>query len=138
MITVVSLVLGTAAITLSLAVMFWPSRQPPLPRDHTGAPVVPSPLPAPADNTQMIAEVLSKAITETAEAIGKAVQTAQHAPEPPERKTVPMWVPDADIQAGLVDDSDPTDGQAWLQEPREDVAFLEDGESPIPGVEMRP
>lgn len=128
MITGVALTLGVAAIVLSLAVIAWP-------RPHPPPPPVPPQL---VDNTQMIAEVLSKAITETAEAIGKAVQTAQHAPEPPERKTVPMWVPDADIQAGLVDDSDPTDGQAWLQEPREDVAFLADGESPIPGVEMRP
>lgn len=128
MIGVLALVLGSAAIVLSLAVIAWPRQEPP----------APTPLPPPVDNTQLIAETLSKAIAETAEAIGKAVQAAQYAPEPLEQRTVQVWRPDADIEAGLVDDSDPTDSQGWLQQVREEVGMFEDGESPIPGVQMRP
>lgn len=126
----VSLVLGSAAITLSLAVMLWPRRPPP---------PMPPPMPPPTvDNTAMVAEVLTKAIAETAEAIGKAVQAAQYAPEPPAPRMVKAWTPDADIEAGIVDDSDPTDLEGWLRQDRPVVDEFVDGESPIPGVTLRP
>lgn len=83
---------------------------------------------SPSDNTALVADALSKAVTQAAEAIGRAVQTAQApVPEPP-RVVRRVWRDDPDIESGIVDAFDPTDADGWLSPERPTVAFVDDGE----------
>lgn len=106
-------------------------------------PPQPPPPPATVDHTMEILAAMTEAIvsaaTETSKAIGASVQTAMGGPPTPAPVTRPVWQFDPDIRDGTVDDSDPTDAFRWLgRAAREDVAMLAHGESPIPGVELRP
>lgn len=85
--------------------------------------------------------VVDRTVTSTAEAIGKAVQTAQFAPvDPPQprREQTLEDLLDPDIAEGTIDTSDPTDAAVWLRRDRVDAAPLE-GNDPfgIPGLKVR-
>lgn len=85
-------------------------------------------------------DAVTTSAEQTSKAIGHAVQAAMSGPpaEPP-RQTQKVWRYDSDVADGTVDDSDPTDAFRWLApERRDEVAMLAEGESPIPGVELRP
>ena len=78
------------------------------------------------DHTVLIAETLTKAVSETAEAIGRAVQAAQFAPqalEPPER---PSPADDSLRRQAFEDATDPTDGVGWLARVRPIVSLSDD------------
>lgn len=82
-----------------------------------------------------INESVRLTITATAEAIGRAVQTATFAPADPIPSTAPVeHAFDADIEAGVVDMSDPTDAAMWLQRERTSTAPLVNGDNPF-GIE---
>lgn len=85
-------------------------------------------------------DAITTSAAETSKAIGAAVQAAMGPAPLPPPQTRPVWQFDPDIRDGTVDDSDPTDVGRWLNRyaDREEVAMLADGESPIPGVELRP
>lgn len=98
-----------------------------------------APTPPVADHTPMLVEALSGAMSKAAEAVGKAVQTAQYAPPdpfPPPRSPSLEDLFDPDVAAGVVDSSDPTDGSSWLQRDRVDAVTLTNGDAPfgIPGL----
>lgn len=106
---------------------------PPLP-DPPSLPPPVGPPPSLHDELAPLVELIGSTVQHTAEAVGKAVSTAQHGPVEPAPQFVKRWQMDPDIEAGIVDASDPSDTVPWLAPDRADVGFLEEGESPVPGV----